>query len=155
MREVSPDLCVRLKGELISFRFLETGDLEFLAPFFTCRQVERGEVLWQEGDVCDFVVFIIEGRVNIKKETEFKGKQVIVGVYGKGTIVGEICMLERTPRAVTAVALDDSYLLLLSRENLDRLLADNPAIGVKLLKGMLLTVSIRLRKSFDRLAAIF
>lgn len=155
MKKVSPDLCARLKSELVSFRFLETGDLDFLAPFFTCRQVEAGEILWQEGEVCDFVLFIIEGRVSIKKETEFKGKQVIVGVYGKGTIVGEVCMLEYTPRAVTAVAMEDSYLLLLSRENLDRLLAADPAIGVKLLKGMLLTVSIRLRKSFDRLAAIF
>ncbi len=155
MRETSGDYCVRLKNELTSFRFLEEADLENLAPFFECRQARAADVLWKEGDACDYVVFIIHGRVDIKKETEFEGKQVIVGVYGKGSIVGELCMLDGTPRSVTAVALEDSDLLILSRKNFEALLAENPVLGVKLLKGMLLAVSTRLRKSFDRLASIF
>ncbi|MFA5515541.1 MAG: cyclic nucleotide-binding domain-containing protein [Desulfuromonadales bacterium] len=155
MKLTAAELCHRLKHELISFRYLVEEDIGVLAPFITCRQVQKGEVLWREGDPCDYVAFIAQGRIDIEKETEFEGKQVIVGVYGKGAIVGELCMLDQTPRSVTAVALEDSALLILSKENLERLIEENPALGVKLLKGMLLAVSTRLRKSFDRLTSIF
>jgi CRP-like cAMP-binding protein len=144
-----------MKTELTSFRFLSDQDVPILAPFFDCRQVQGGETLWHEGDPCDFVAFIVEGKIDLKKETEFAGKQVIVGVYGKGNVVGEMCLLDRTPRAVTAVALEDCSLLLLTRENFDRILQAHPLLGIRLLKGMLLAVSIRLRKSFERLASIF
>jgi CRP/FNR family transcriptional regulator, cyclic AMP receptor protein len=149
------DVCSRLRAELASFRFLQGEDISGIAPFFKCRQARAGEVLWREGDPCDYVAFIIEGEVDIKKETEFEGKQVIVGVYGTGSIVGELCLLDGSPRAITAVALTDTDLLLLTRQNLERLLELHPGAGIKLLKGMLLAVSIRLRKSFDRLASIF
>jgi CRP-like cAMP-binding protein len=155
MTERQAEICKRLRGELTSFRFLHGEDVSVIAPFFTCRQARAGEILWREGDPCEHVAFIIEGQVDIKKETEFEGKQVIVGVYGKGSIVGELGLLDGKPRAVTAVALTDTDLLLLTRQNLDRLLELYPELGIKLLKGMLLAVSIRLRKSFDRLASIF
>jgi CRP-like cAMP-binding protein len=155
MIEKPAEVCSRLRAELASFRFLRGEDISGIAPFFQCRQARAGEILWREGAPCDYVAFIIEGKVDIKKETEFEGKQVIVGVYGKGSIVGELCLLDDSPRPITAVALTDTDLLLLTRADLDRLLELHPELGIKLLKGMLLAVSIRLRKSFDRLAAIF
>lgn len=155
MKEASHDVCLRMKLELTAFSFLENADLPVLAPFFECRQVSAGDVLWEEGELCNFLVFVIEGRLEIKKETEFKGKQVIVGVYGRGNIAGELCILDGSPRAVTVAALEDCNLLLLPRERFESLLDLHPELGVKLLKGMLLAVSTRLRRSFERLAAIF
>lgn len=155
MKHASPEVCGRMKRELASFSFLEPEDLPVLAPYFECRQVAAGEILWEEGGACDYLVFIIDGRLEIKKETEFKGKQVIVGVYGRGNVAGELCLLDGSPRAVTVAALEDASLLLITRDRFEALLQEHPILGVKLLKGMLLAVSVRLRKSFDRLAAIF
>lgn len=155
MRETTGEVCRHLKQELASFRYLERADLVDLTPLFSCRQVAAGEILWREGDPCDYLVFIVEGRIEVKKETEFQGKQVIVGVYGRGTVVGELCILDNAPRPVTAVALEDSSLLVIDRADFIRLLEEEPELGVKLLKGMLFAVSSRLRKSFDRLASIF
>ena len=129
MKNAPRDACLRMKYELASFRFVDEDDLDYIAPLFTCRQATDGEILWREGRSCDYLVFIIDGRIDIKKETEFEGKQVIVGVYGKGAIVGELCILDDTPRAVTAVALEDSHLLLLMRNNFERLLKENPVHG--------------------------
>lgn len=155
MRTASREVCLQMKQELTAFRFLDPADISVLAPYFECRQVEAGETLWEEGDGCDYLVFVMEGRLEIKKETEFKGKQVIVGVYGRGNIAGELCILDGSPRPVTVAALEDSNLLLLTRDRFEGILKEYPELGVKLLKGMLMAVSIRLRKSFDRLAAIF
>ncbi|MEJ2202275.1 MAG: hypothetical protein P8X63_14840, partial [Desulfuromonadaceae bacterium] len=75
--------------------------------------------------------------------------------YSKGTMIGEFSLTDTLPRAVTTACLEDAELLLLSKESLDRLLVDHPAIGIELLKGILMALSIRLRKSFERLASIF
>ena len=155
MIQLLPERCAELKSQLRCFHFLEDADLPTLAGYFTCAEVKAGEILWKEGDAGEFEAFIVRGKVETTKETEFPGRQVVVGVYSPGAIVGELCIMEARPRAVTAIALEDTSLLLLERERLEELLVRDPALGVKLLKGMLLAVSIRLRKSFDRLAAIF
>lgn len=151
----SDEQCLLLKRQLRFFHFLAEEDMPLLADFFDCRQVPAGEILWQEGEPGDYEAFIVEGRVEVKKDTEFAGKQVVVGVYSPGTVVGELCLLDKKPRAVTAVALEDCGLLILTRQRLEALLEEHPRVGVKLLKGMLFAVSIRLRKSFERLASIF
>ena len=155
MTPTSDETCARMRRELRFFHFLSEDDLTDVAAYFSCRQLRAGEILWREGDVAAEEACIIAGRVEVKKETEFAGKQVVIGVYSAGTIVGELSILDDKPRAVTAVALQDTDVLLLSRENFDRLLPDPPEGGVRLLKGMRLAISPRLRKAFDRLASIF
>ena len=155
MIQTSEERCALLKRQLRFFHFLEEKDLDILPEYFTCGQIKAGEVLWKEGDVGDFEAFIVEGKIEVKKETEFAGKQVVVGVYSPGAIVGEFCLVEKGPRAVTAVAMEDSSLLFLTCENFEALLQDHPVLGGKILKGMLFAVSTRLRKSFERLASIF
>jgi len=148
-------LCGRMKQELSCFSFLEEADLDEMAGYFECRQVQAGDTLWREGDACSFVAFLIQGRLEVKKQTEFAGKQVVVGVYGRGAVVGEICFFDGSPRSETAQALEHIDLILLTRRSYERLVEAHPVFGVRLLEGMLLTVSTRLRKSFERLAAIF
>jgi CRP/FNR family cyclic AMP-dependent transcriptional regulator len=154
MKRTPEELCARMKQGVL-FRFLEEGDVAAFPEFLGCRNLSAGEILWKEGDPCDYLAFIVEGRLEMKKSTEFAGKEVVIGVYSAGTIAGEICILNGTPRAVTAVALENSSLLVLSKEDFERLLREHPESGVRLLKGMLLAISTRLRKSFERLAAVF
>jgi CRP-like cAMP-binding protein len=155
MNQPSADICARMKHDLRFFRFLSEEDTLVLAPYFECRQVATGDVLWKEGDKAEFAAFVMSGRIEEKKNTEFEGRQVVIGVYSQGTVIGEFSLTDGLPRAATAACLEDAQLLLLRKENLDKLLVDHPELGIKLLKGMLLTLSIRLRKSFERLASIF
>jgi len=148
-------LCGRMKRELRFFSFLEEADLDQIAGYFECRQVAAGEILWREGERCAFLAFVVHGRIEVKKQTEFAGKEVVVGVYGPGAVTGELCFFDGSPRAETAQALERADLILLTRPCYERLIAEHPRLGHKLLEGMLLTVSVRLRKSFERLAAIF
>jgi CRP-like cAMP-binding protein len=137
------------------FSFLCEENLAELTDFIQYRTVKSGEILWEEGDLCDYVAIINSGRVEIKKKTEFEGKYVVVGIYNRGAVVGALCILNNSPRAVTAVALEDVVLLVITPENFEKLIAAKPELGIRLLKGMLLSVSIRLRKSFERLAKFF
>jgi CRP-like cAMP-binding protein len=62
-----------------------------------------------------------------------------------------LCILDDSLKKVTAVALEDVLLAIITQKTLYKLITTNPGSGAKLLKGMLLTVSDRLRKSFDRI----
>ena len=137
------------------FSFLCEENLAELTGYFQYKTVKSGEILWKEGDPCEYVAIISSGRVEIKKKTEFEGKHVVVGIYNRGAVVGALCFLNDSPRAATAVALDEVSLMLITPENFEKLITAKPELGVRILKGMLLSVSIRLRKSFERLAKFF
>jgi CRP/FNR family transcriptional regulator, cyclic AMP receptor protein len=122
-----------------------------LTAFFEIKNVPTGEPLWKKEDPFDYIAFIVSGKVEIKKEAEFGGMNVIIGIYSKGAL----CILDESLKKVTAVALEDVSLAIITQENLDKLIDINPVLGAKLLKGMLLTVSDRLRKSFDRIVTFF
>ncbi len=148
-------LCECMREEESLFKFVGRENLETLCGFFQCKTVPAGEVLWKEGDACGYVAFIVSGRVEVKKQTEFEGKHVIVGIYNRGAVVGALCILDESRRAVTAQALEDLNLAVISRDNFERLIEEHPSIGAKLMKGMLLSFSKRLRSSFERLATFF
>lgn len=144
-----------MKQEFRFFSFLEEEELQLLRPYFRCAYVEQGQTLWEEGQDCDYIAFLVSGRIEAKKNTEFAGRQVVVGVYGPGSLIGGLCIMTQAPRIVTAVAIEDSELLLLDPPVLQQLEEQYPHLANKLLRGMMLTVSLRLKAAYERLAAIF
>lgn len=155
MSDTFEEVCKCMEAEHSVFSYVSREELEGLCGYFECRSVSAGETLWQEGESCDYAAFIASGRVETKKQTEFKGRHVVVGVFSRGALIGALCILDDSPRAVTAVALEDVSLLTITRQNFEKLTRNNPEVAAHLMKGMLLSVSIRLRKSFERLATFF
>jgi CRP-like cAMP-binding protein len=155
MEDLFKDLCAYMSGNMNAFTFLSKDDLKKVSVFFEHKTFKAGEILWKEGAPCGYVAFIISGRVQVKKKTEFKGNQVVLGVYKKGAYVGALCLLDGSPRAVTAEALDDACVIVITRKNFDKLSKSYPEIATAIMKGMMLAISKRLKKSFDRLVAVF
>lgn len=153
--DIPAELCAVLKDQLSLFYFLEEGDLEDVACYFRPLEAKVGEVVWREGDPCEYVAFIVSGKLEIKKDTEFADKQVVLGVYGPGAIAGEVCFADHQPRAVSGIALEDTSMIIITRESLEKMISARPELGVKFLRGLLMAVSRRLRKSFDRIAEVF
>lgn len=126
-----------------------------LLSFFEGRRIGAGEELWHEGEPGDRLGFLLAGRLQLKKDTEFKGKQVVVGVLAPGAVVGELSFLDGSPSPLTVAALEDCQLVLLPRQDFFRLEQSHPDLALSLLKNVLLAASRRLEKSYERLAAIF
>lgn len=151
-----PDrLCGRMKDELRFLTFLADEDLSQVAHYFRCRRVPAGATIWNDGDPGNYIAFVVSGRIQINKKTELGGKSIVLGIFSRGAILGEISFLQGDPRYETASAVDTTDLIILTRESFQQLLSERPSLGIKLLEGILLTVSRRLRKSYERLAAIF
>ncbi|MCX7797005.1 MAG: GAF domain-containing protein [Melioribacter sp.] len=82
--------------------------------------VKEGQVIFREGDVADEVFLVINGEVNvIKKKLLGKTKSYI---FSDDSFFGHEEYLEKTSRTSTAVALRDTYLISLSREEIDYLI---------------------------------
>jgi CRP-like cAMP-binding protein len=149
------DFCKFYEEEDGVFSFLCEDDCRKLSRFFEQKTVAAGEKLWAENDPSDYSAIIVSGRVELKKNTAFKGNRIVVGTYTRGAIVGELCILDNNPRAVTAEASEDVSLLQISKTNFDKLIEEYPEQGTQLLKGMLFSVSKRLKGCYDRLVSVF
>ncbi len=155
MKDDLRDLIYAIKDEVKIFHLLSDDELDQIVPYFSVLCCPAGTTLFNEGDMGDYVGFITSGKLEIKKQTEFKGKQIILAILSKGSFVGELAMIDHLPRSATVVALENSDLVVLKRGSLDTIMEKHPFIGIKLLKGLNRILSIRLRKAVDRLAVIF
>jgi len=145
-----------MKNELMLFTLLNNEEMEVLVPYLEVFPYKAGQTLFEEGETGDFLAFIVSGRVQAKKHTEFKGKQIVLATLEKGSLVGEMSMVNPgESRTASVVALEDSEFVIVSRDSLDKLTETYPLIGIKILKGLIRILAIRLQKADERFSIIF
>jgi CRP-like cAMP-binding protein len=145
-----------MKDELMLFTLLNNEEMELLVPYLELLLYNEGETLFEEGDTGDFLAFIVSGRVQAKKHTEFKGKQIVLATLEKGSLVGEMSIVNPgEPRSASVVALEASEFVIVKRDSLDALTEEYPLIGIKILKGLIRILAIRLQKADERFSIIF
>lgn len=150
------ELIVNMKDELVIFHELTDHELDQILPYFKTVSCNKGSALFNEGDPSGFIAFILSGKLEIKKETEFEGKSMILGTLNTGSFVGETALVDpREPRAATAIALEDTKALTLNADALEAILNKYPETGVKILKELVKYISIRLLKALEKLAVVF
>lgn len=148
------DILEQLKKEKIFYLFSDE-DFEHLSPFLEMVDYSKDTVIFKEGDAGDFICFVISGKLEVKKLTEFKGNQIILALLGKGAMVGELSLFDQHYRSATVETVEDTTLLILRNSALEDLIQNHPYIGVKILKGFIRVLSLRLRKATERLTTIF
>ena len=126
------------------------GEVRLLAHFMEVYRAEAGVELIREGDGGDFMMMIIEGRVDVNKRDRWNTPQLIAQVEA-GRTLGEMSMIDGEPRFATCVALEPTLVAVLDRENLARIIVEQPLLGAKLLMELVLMLSQRLRATSDRL----
>src|SRR3972149_6506915 len=124
-----------LREELI-FSLLEDEDIEKIAPFIELTTYPSGTVLFKEGDPGDFVGCVISGKLEVKKQTEFKGKQVIIALLSKGGLFGELSIFDRHSRSATVEAVEETTSLNVGSDSEDAHREQHPCPGKILLKGL-------------------
>lgn len=150
-----PELIYKLKDEMKICQLLGDEEIEKAFPCFDLLEFKAGENLFNEGDPGDFMGFVVSGKLEVKKQTDFKGKQIILAILSKGSFVGELSAFDSLPRSATVRALEDTRLIILRSDALEAFIQQNPETGIKLLQGIIRVLSIRLRKATERLASIF
>lgn len=136
------------------FSFLTTDEMGELIPYLEFREWQPSEVVMKNGAPGDFMGFLIEGKLAVKMEAIFPDKYILVAVLERGSMVGEVSVVEEGERHATVVAMEKSRLLILSRENMELMLRQAPSLGLKLFRRIIHVLGHRLGKASDRLSRL-
>lgn len=92
--------------------------------------IAEGEILYREGDIADIIYLVVSGEINVlKKRLLGKTKSYI---FVENDFFGHEEFFEETTRTSTAVALRDSYIISLTREEVDTLIQQEDEVYVNL-----------------------
>ncbi|MBI3763066.1 MAG: CoA-binding protein [Chloroflexi bacterium] len=102
------------------FADLPDSDLDRLCQGIEEIQLPAGEVLFNEGDSADRAYVIQKGDLEILKTSG--GREVLLRVAHESEVIGEMALLEDTPRTATLRAKTDCLLLTIGHEQFDDLM---------------------------------
>jgi CRP-like cAMP-binding protein len=138
------------------FNEMTDQEIEIIAPFFKQQSLPAESFLFREGEPSTFLCFIISGKVEITKQTDVQAYPIIIGRLSAGSFTGETVLLDKPQtRQVSVSATEDSEVLILSRNDLEHISREYPAIGVKLLKELSRILTIRLLKAIDKITRMY
>ncbi len=109
--------------------------------------MERGDVLFHEGDRGDTLYVIAEGKIKLGR-TSPDGRENLVAILGPGEMFGELSLFDPGPRTMTATAVAETQLLGLRNESLTAVLSGRPEVS----KTLLAALAQRLRRTNAHLA---
>lgn len=117
------------------FQELDVETLRKIAARCTFRAYKRHELIWLEGDASDTLALIRDGYVKIVKHSD-GGKDVLLELLGPGDVLGAVVLLEGRPYPASARTMDNTQLLLLSRDDFLEIIRQNPAVATQALIAM-------------------
>jgi serine/threonine protein phosphatase PrpC len=100
-----------------------------------------GEDLLHEGDPGDELYIILKGKIRLHKEGAF------ITHLLPGAHLGEMALIDRSPRSVSATAEERSRVLILRRRDFYEIIRKDPPLSVKLLWSFVQVLGDRLRKT--------
>ncbi len=131
------------------FASLPEAEITAFAPLMRERRFPRGSVILMQGDRGDALYLIGSGQVKVVLIGD-DGREVILSVLGPGAFFGEMALLDDEPRSAHVVAMEDSALLQLRREDFQARLRSSPDVGIALLREL----SRRLRRADDTIGSL-
>lgn len=133
---------VRALGHVPMFRVLAPEVRLVLAERTKRRIFAPGEFILHQGDPGSTLFVVLRGLVKIAITTT-SGSELVLALVSGGQFLGEMSLLDGQPRSATAVALETSEVVLLTREAFLACLRIYPEATVSLLAEL----SARLRRT--------
>jgi CRP/FNR family transcriptional regulator, cyclic AMP receptor protein len=125
------------------FRALPPHDVETIAHYMRAYIALEDTVVFNEGEIGDTMLFIVEGMVRVCRGDPADG--ATLGILDRGKTFGEMALIDNMPRSATCVVLHDSMFAALTRANFERLSQDHPSLAIAVLKEVARMLSSRLR----------
>ncbi len=117
------------------FSDLSPAELERFAEVAREREYPKNSVILFEDDPGDALYVVSGGQVKVVLIGE-DGREVILSVLSDGDFFGEMSLIDDEPRSAHVIAMRDSRLLVLRRDDFQQQLQEHPSIALKVLKVM-------------------
>lgn len=137
---------VRLLGGVKFFEYLDEDDRSKLASVIDLAKVSAGATLFHAGEPGDCLYVVRSGAIELYVR-DTAGQRIVLTIAREGDLFGELALLDRGARTASAVALEDSELLVVEREDLRWLFEKKPEAALDMLAAM----GIMIRKADELL----
>ncbi len=127
-----------LKGSKLAVE-LDEDQCRTLADVMTLRDLKPGEVLVAEGSTDDHLYVVANGALGIVKAAG-TDNELTLSTARPGSLVGELSFLDGATRYASLVALSDSRVLGLSRDDLESLLGKDPQVVYHVMRAIVRVV---------------
>jgi CRP/FNR family transcriptional regulator, cyclic AMP receptor protein len=131
------------------FSGLDRIELQRFADVTREKFYPKGSVILFENDPGDSLFVVRSGRVKVVLIGE-DGREVILGVLGVSEHFGELSLIDDRPRSAHVIAMEDSHLLVLRREDFRARVEASPKVAWALLAEL----SRRLRRADDKIGGL-
>ncbi|MEE9344518.1 MAG: Crp/Fnr family transcriptional regulator [Methylococcales bacterium] len=129
------ELTTKLLSENPLFSQLGEDELAEIITFSRTRSVDKEQVIFHKWDESGQLFVLLKGRIQISSVSD-TGKEIILNLVEPVEIFGEISLFDEMERTATAMTLDDSELLVISRQDFIPYLERNPRIAIKMLDAL-------------------
>jgi len=140
---------IKLLQSVSLFWDLTEEELGYISEKMVSKHYHAGQMILLEASEGEQCFFVTEGSVKITRLSK-KGQEVILAILSDGDFFGEMSLLDGEFRSANVVALDDTEVLTLNRNDFLLVLKNYPQIAIRLLKEM----AHRLRKSDRQIASL-
>lgn len=128
-------------NKIPAFNGLSDDQLNKIKSIAVDRRIDKGEIIFSEGDEGNGFYVVVDGQVKIFKLSP-EGKEHILHIFGPGDPVGEVAVFAGRSFPANADAITAARLLFFPRSAFIDLISANPSLAMK----MLAVLSMRLRR---------
>ena len=131
------------------FADLSEADLARFGEVTREREYPKNSVILFEDDPGDALYIVSTGQVKVVLIGE-DGREVILSVLGDGDFFGEMSLIDDEPRSAHVIAMRDSHLLVLRRDDFQLQLEQHPKVALELLRVLVQ----RLRRADEKIGGL-
>jgi serine/threonine protein phosphatase PrpC len=128
------------------FRHLTYKEIIRVLNVTEVREYPAGQEIIKEGSAGEEMFILLRGKIRLHKNDAF------ITHLLPGSHMGEMALVDRSPRSVSATAEDRSRVLILRRREFYQIIRKDPALSVKLLWSFVQVLADRLRKTTEDLS---
>lgn len=115
------------------FRDLPAAVLSEIAASMAQRQLSSGELLFSQGDSGSECFVILSGMLEVL--TYINGTEHRLETYRAGQLIGEMALIDRSPRSATVRVLETAILAVLTEREFVQLLRSSPDMALTMLRN--------------------
>lgn len=137
-----------LKKQVL-FEDISDSEMGKLAKVIKRLSLKKDELLFKEGDDTKGIYMIRSGKVEITKVTSDGWKQTLA-VLATGNFFGELSIIEKRKHEANAVAIENTELLKLPKEEFEKLEKEDVVLASQILKKLVLIMCKNLRRMNEK-----
>jgi len=128
------------------FSSLTDDELHQIKDKLSLKRYKKHEVILFEEDTTEYMYIILNGKTKVVQTTE-DGKEILLAMHHSGEFFGEMSLLDGKTSPATVVAMEDSSVAIISRQEFYSLIRAQKRI----LDNLLLILCSRLRDSWEKI----